>query len=54
MKKFWIVLAALCLLMSAMMGVLSVSADAIVYGDANADGKINNKDLGLLQQYLSA
>ena len=24
-----------------------------VYGDLNADGKINNKDLGLLQQYLS-
>ncbi len=53
MKKFWIVLAVLCLLTSTAMGVLSVSADAIVYGDANADGKVNNKDLGLLQQYLN-
>ena len=27
--------------------------EPIVYGDLNADDKINNKDLGLLQQYLS-
>lgn len=25
-----------------------------VYGDLNADGKINNRDLGLLQQYLNS
>ena len=26
----------------------------IRYGDINDDGKINNRDLGLLQQYLSS
>ena len=53
MKKFWIVLAALCLLMTTVMGVMSVSAGKIIYGDANGDGKVNNRDLGLLQQYLN-
>ena len=51
MKKFWIVLAALCLMLT---GILSVSAaDAVIYGDVNDDGRVNNRDLGLLQQYLN-
>ena len=51
MKKTLIVLAALCLMMTA---VLSVSAaGTTVYGDVNGDGKVNNRDLGMLQQYLN-
>ena len=53
MKKVWIVLAALCLLTTAVLGVAAVSADEIVYGDADGNGKINNRDLGLLQKYLN-
>jgi hypothetical protein len=30
-----------------------VSADSHVAGDADGDGKVNNRDLGLLQQYLN-
>ena len=51
MKKLWIVMAVLCLLMTA---VMSVSADSIIYVDANNDGKVNNRDLGLLQRQLNA
>ena len=51
MKKTLIVLAALCLMMTA---VLSVSAaGTTVYGDVNGDGKVNNRDLGILQRYLN-
>ena len=51
MKKTLIVLAALCLMMTA---VLSVSAaGTTVYGDVNGDGNVNNRDLGILQQYLN-
>lgn len=53
MKKMWIILAALCLLTTAVMGVLTVSAGSVVYGDVNGDGNINNRDLGLLQKYLN-
>ena len=54
MKKFWIVAAALCLLLTATLGVLSVNAGSgILYGDADGNGKINNRDLGLLQKYLN-
>lgn len=53
MKKFGMVLVALCLLITAVMGVFSVSADAVLYGDINGDGSINNKDMGRLQQYLN-
>lgn len=52
MKKTGIVLIALCLLMTAVMGVVSVSADAVIYGDVDGNGRINNRDLGTLQQYL--
>lgn len=52
MKKTGIVLMALCLLLTAVMGVVSVSADAVVYGDVDGNGRINNRDLGVLQQYL--
>ena len=53
MKKFFIVLAALCLLMTAVMGVLSVSAATIKYGDVDGNGEVTNKDLGLLQRYVN-
>ncbi len=52
MKKTGIVLMALCLLMTAVMGAASVSAAAVVYGDMDGNGRINNRDLGVLQQYL--
>ena len=53
MKKFWMILAALCLLMTMVMGIVSVSAaDEIAYGDVDGNGRINNRDLGALQQYL--
>ena len=50
MKRF------LCALLAvAMLGVAvsSVSAATALYGDVNGDGRINNRDLGLLQQYLN-
>ena len=53
MKKVLIVLAALCLLTTAVLGVMAVSADSVMYGDLNGDGKINNRDLGLFQKYLN-
>ena len=51
MKKAPIVLVALCLMMTAVMGVSA--AGATVYGDVNGDGNVNNRDLGILQQYLN-
>lgn len=30
-----------------------MAAKSVVYGDVNGDGKVNNRDLGRLQQYLS-
>ena len=51
MKKAPIVLAVLCLMMTAVMGVSA--AGATVYGDVNGDGNVNNRDLGILQQYLN-
>ena len=53
MKKALIVLAALCLLMTAVLGVAAVSADDGFYGDLNGDGSINNRDMALLQQYIN-
>lgn len=53
MKKLWIVLAVLCLLTTSVLGAMAVSADAVVYGDLNGDGKVNNRDLGLFQKYLN-
>ena len=32
---------------------VDVPEEAVVGGDANGDGKVNNRDLGLLQQYLN-
>lgn len=47
-------IAALVLVGVVLMSTLTVGATvAILYGDVNADGKINNRDLGLLQQYLN-
>lgn len=55
MKKMVFTLLALSLTMAlALSSVLAVSAaDEIVYGDVNGDGKINNRDLGVLQQNLN-
>lgn len=53
MKRLWIVLAVLCLLATSVMGAMAVSADAVVYGDVNEDGKVNNRDLGVMQRYLN-
>ncbi len=54
MKKFWIILAVLCLLTTSVLGALAVSAaSSTVYGDVNGDGDINNRDLALLQQYIN-
>lgn len=50
MKKFWMVLIALCLMMTA---VVTVAAEGAVYGDLDNNDKINNRDLGLLQQHLN-
>ena len=35
------------------MAVCSASASALLYGDVTGDGRINNRDLGILQQYLA-
>lgn len=53
MKKFWIVFAVLCLLATSVMGVAAVSAEDVVYGDANGDGRVNNRDLGTMQQAIN-
>ena len=53
MKKTLMILCALCLTIAAVLSVCTVSADTIKYGDVNGDGSINNRDLGLLQQYLN-
>ena len=34
-------------------GVDILEAPAVILGDANGDGKVNNRDLGILQQYLN-
>ena len=53
MKKLWIILAALCLLTTSVVGAMAVSADSVMYGDLDGNGKLNNRDLGLLQKYLN-
>ena len=53
MKKTLIILAALCLMITAVLGVSAVSAADIAYGDLNSDGEINNRDLVMMQQYLN-
>ena len=50
MKKVLIVLAALCLMMTAVLGV---NAWEVEYGDLTGDAEINNRDLVMLQQYLN-
>lgn len=56
MKKFVFTLLTLSLVMAlALSSVLVVSAadEDVLYGDVNGDGKINNRDLGMLQQHLN-
>lgn len=49
MKRVFSALLVLALVMGMAVNVVSA---AVLYGDVNGDGHINNRDLGLLQQYL--
>ena len=50
MKKF----AIFALVVSILLSVMTVgAATAILYGDANGDGRIDNRDIGLLQRYVN-
>ena len=49
MKKVWAIGLSVLLLLTA----LPVGAVAAAMGDLNGDGRINNRDLGLMQQYLN-
>ena len=40
-------------LLVSVFAVSSVSAASVLYGDMNSDGKLNNRDLALLQQHLN-
>ena len=53
MKKVLLVLSALCLMVLSVAGVVAVSAEDVVYGDLDNSGKVNNRDLGLLQRYIN-
>lgn len=54
MKRVLSALLALTLLLGVVLATSSVSAaETILYGDVNGDGKVNNRDLGLLQRYLN-
>ena len=54
MKRVMSVLLALALLLSvAVVASSAASADEVMYGDVNGDGKINNRDLGMFQKYLN-
>lgn len=54
MKKFLAVVLSIIFVFSS-FGAISVSADTTInYGDVNSDSAINNKDLGLLMQYLNS
>lgn len=53
MKKVMLVLSALCLMVLSVAGVVAVSAEDVMYGDLDNNGKINNRDLGLLQRYIN-
>ena len=54
MKRVGSLLLAVTLLLSVVLtaSVTAAAAD-VVYGDADGNGKINNRDLGLLQKYLN-
>lgn len=51
MKRTICTLLAVALVLG--MAVIPASAASVLYGDITADGKINNKDLGRLQQHLN-
>ncbi len=54
MKRVGSILLALVLVLGVVFTTASVAtADSVLYGDVNGDGKINNKDLGRLQQYIN-
>ena len=51
MKKYAVCLSVIC--MTMLCSVFSVNAAVTVYGDANADLKVNVKDLVRVKKYLS-
>ena len=51
MNRFLCALLAVCAVLG--VTVCSVSAAAVLYGDINADSRVNNRDLGIFQQYLN-
>ena len=54
MKRVLCVLLAVALLLGVSMVTSTIaSADAVLYGDINGDGKINNRDLGVFQKHLN-
>ena len=52
MKRWLCALLSVIVLLAA-VPMATLSAATVTYGDVNDDGKINNKDLGLLQQHLN-
>ena len=54
MKRVMSALLAAVLLLTVLATAATVtSADTVLYGDINGDGKINNRDLGLFQKHLN-
>lgn len=54
MKRAMSILLAMSLVLSvAVMASSTASATAVLYGDINGDGKINNRDLAAMQKYLN-
>ncbi|MBQ7088665.1 MAG: hypothetical protein IJN04_03390 [Clostridia bacterium] len=54
MKRILSVLTAMTLLLGVAFAASSAaSADGVMYGDVDGNGKINNRDLGMLQRYLN-
>ena len=54
MKRGVSLLLATALLLGATCAAsFAASADTVIYGDVDGNGKINNRDLGMLQRYLN-
>ena len=53
MKRILCVLLTVALLLGVTAVASFAAADAVMYGDANGDGSVNNRDVALLQQYIN-
>jgi hypothetical protein len=54
LRKCLAVLLAVFMLCTVLpLSAMVSAADTTIYGDVNGDGKVNNRDLGILQQYLN-